>query len=190
MMMLATTIADSMIHLPIRAEKSIEESFPFQGERVLVYSLGAFARRFRFDSPPRVRSRTFLLDFTELGKNSLLAAESWMMAYPSNYGRDMQQCMNEMETSGACRKRRAFGFSILTVEVGASSRFKTGAGVGNAQLVARAISQRNHGKTAAMTLPRWKRDWPPSDMERVRRYESGDARGTEHVTGSALPWRR
>lgn len=83
-MMLATTIADSMIHLPIRAVKSIEASFAFQAERVLVYSLGAFARRSRFGSAPCVLVGHSMLDFTELGKNSLLAADSWMMADQTN----------------------------------------------------------------------------------------------------------
>jgi hypothetical protein len=29
-------------------------------------------------------------DFTELGRNSMLAADSWMMANPSNIGKAMQ----------------------------------------------------------------------------------------------------
>jgi hypothetical protein len=69
----------------------------------------------------------------------------------------VQQCTRGMETGGACRKRRAFGFPIsptVLVPVPASKRVLVRATIGAAVQTA---SQQQHGKTAAMILPRWKR---------------------------------
>jgi hypothetical protein len=69
----------------------------------------------------------------------------------------VQQCTCGMETGGAGRKRRAFGFPIsptVLVPLPALKRVLVRATIGAA---VRTASQQQHGKTAAMILPRWKR---------------------------------
>jgi len=148
LMSLTTTRENSMIHLPIGAEKSTEAAPVIRGWRARVFARVTRKGSIRLNRCIRVPMKHSLLDFTELSRSSPVATESWMMVNPSDDGRIVQRCTNGMETSGAYRKRRAFGFPVLPVGpmlAPASKRVVTWLKTG---VAAQAASQLQHGKTA------------------------------------------
>jgi len=122
-----------------------------RGWCLLACSLGSPAR----DRPGlrrRIRAamHTFPAGFHGIEPgNSPLATESWMMVDPSNVGRNVQRCTNGMETGGAYRKCRAFGFPILLVGVDAGARLKNGCWRGQ-----RLAGPRERHRSSNMAIPR------------------------------------
>lgn len=129
----------------------IEAVPAIRGWCLLACSLGSPAR----DEPGlcrciRAATQVFPAGFHGIEPgNSPFATESWMMVNHSNVGRNVQRCTNGMETGGAYRKYRAFGFPILLVGVDSGARLKNGRRRGQ-----RLARPRERHRSSNMALPR------------------------------------